>query len=1512
TFDSDERIFNNEPLTQGTHILNMPAHGSLTDPPFATTLYSRFRITAKEFQGGENPTGLAQSGEVEDYALMSLGDLVWNDNSFGGGTGNNGIQDGTEPGIAGVIVELLNSSGTVIATTTTDANGRYLFTGLNPGNYSVRIPSTEFASGEPLYSYISTTDIITGGEDPDTDNGNENADENGVDNTNPAVNGIFSQQITLALGTEPVNDGDADANSNRTVDFGFYAPVNLGNIVWHDANNNGLKDTGETGIDGVEVRLFHEGDNPATATPVKTTNTGSGGLYNFTDLIPGRYFVYIPATPPGYPSSSTVTDTADDDKDNDDNGSQAASGGAVTSPVILLASGTETTADGDGNNGNLTLDFGFFAPVSIGNLVWADLNNNGIADSGENGFDGVLVELYREGQIPGDSGVTPVASTNTSGGGLYKFSNLSPGKYFVYIPTPPPNHLASSSAVVTDTNDNGQDNDDNGIQSVAGAPTRSPVITLTSRGEPDTAVDGDDVNGDMTVDFGFYHCITIGNFVWADSNVNGIQDADETGIPNVTVRLFDKDGNAVTDGHGNLVNPTTTDADGYYQFEGIAPGQYYVQFDKPSGFTPSPQNQGSDDSKDSDADPATGKTPILTLTSTGDHTIWDAGFWSPVSLGDYVWYDKNGNGIQDAVGANNDSPLPGATVKLFTTSDNGATLTPAKDVDGNPVADITTDASGHYLFTNLPGGDYVVEVIPPSGYMPTKGGADPDNNDNTDSNGYLNSSNQILSKPVTLSAGKEPVNDGDTDSGSNLSVDFGFYRPISLGDLVWFDSNGNGIQDTGEPGIAGADAALFITIDDGKTLIPANDINGAPIAVTTTDADGLYGFTNLPPGDYVVQVTPPSGYYLTSGGQDPDDNNNKDSNGYLSSGKVLSLPITLSSDDEPITDGDSNANSNLTVDFGFYKPVSIGNFVWFDTNQDGVQDTGEPGIAAATVQLFITPDNGTTLNPAKDISGNALASVTTGADGLYNFKNLPPGNYVIQVTPPAGHAPTIGGNDPNDDNNKDSNGYLNGSVVQSHPVMLEFGKEPVNDGDADASSNLSVDFGFIPEIRIASLGDFVWLDTNKNGIQDAGEIGITGVTVRLHDATGAIIDTATTDGSGYYQFAELEPGKYSVEFVKPDGYIISPKAQGSGALKDAFDSDANPISGMSDVITLALGEDNPRIDAGMYSPAGTASLGDKVWYDTNHNGIQDAGETGVAGVIVNLLDSTGKAIASVTTAGSGYYQFTGLAPGDYSVEFIKPAGGYVFSPQKQGSDTASDSNPNTAGRTDIVTLKAGENNLTIDAGVYIPNTLPASLGDVVWLDANKNGIQDAGEIGVGGVTVNLYNKIGTVILSTDTTKPDGSYQFAGLAPGDYVVGFELPAGYTMSQPNQGADRAKDSNADMNTGKTAAITLTAGENNPTIDAGVYVSNAIKLGDSVWLDKNNDGQPSPGEGIPNVVLNLYDGTGRLIGTTQTDTNGNYNFANLPPGDYRVTIDTTTLPPNAKQFVGPGGVLNSGADV
>jgi hypothetical protein len=376
---------------------------------------------------------------------------------------------------------------------------------------------------------------------------------------------------------------------------------------------------------------------------------------------------------------------------------------------------------------------------------------------------------------------------------------------------------------------------------------------------------------------------------------------------------------------------------------------------------------------------------------------------------------------------------------------------------------MVTAGGGFYLFTGLAPGDYVVEVVIPAGLTSSTGAAntyepapDPDNDVDNDDNGTTQGA-VVRSLPVTLALNSEPTNDGDTDPNSNLTIDFGFFaNTLCLGNLVWFDANNNGVVDAGEVGIPGVTLRLIGA--DGTTVI----------ATTVTDASGNYLFCGLAAGTYTVEVdrtsSPGTGFPSstdigTSG--NPDNDVDNDDNGVdVTATTVRSNPVTLTFGGEPTNDGDNDPNTNLTIDFGFVPAgvVSLGNLVWWDGNQNSLADQGEIGLQGVAVRLIAA--NGTTV----------LASTTTNTSGNYLFAGLAPGTYFVEVDAPVLGTSRPSSNDisstatPNNDLDNDDNGIgVSGTVFRSGPVTLTIGGEPTNDGDNDPNSNLTVDFGFVPD-----------------------------------------------------------------------------------------------------------------------------------------------------------------------------------------------------------------------------------------------------------------------------------------------------------------------------------------------------------------------------------------------------------------------------------------------------------------
>jgi len=596
--------------------------------------------------------------------------------------------------------------------------------------------------------------------------------------------------------------------------------------------------------------------------------------------------------------------------------------------------------------------------------------------------------------------------------------------------------------------------------------------------------------------------------------------------------------------------------------------------------------------------------------------------------------------------------------------------------------------------------------------------------------------------------------------------------------------------------------------------------------------------------------------------------------------------------------------------------VALGDFVWNDLDRDGVQDLDEPGIPNVNVSLRTNCD---TANEA------VIATDITDGSGLYLFPNLNSGDYCVKFDRTSAAT------------------ELNCDVSFSPKVGLI---DVPNNSDADPitgktsvvtlvdDDNLNVDAGlFCPPQPRVSLGDYVWEDLNRDGIQndfrDNGDpTGISGVTVKLYNQcdtnTPAFLEETSTNSDGFYLFDNLEAGAYCVEFVKTTANICDVNIGGSvafspnnGDINVANNSDAND-EGWTSIVTLAS-VDNLNVDAGLYCPA---KLGNYVWEDTNRDGIQDGGESGIEGVTVTLLacDAAGNTTptgAPVQTDADGMYMFGPLTPGDYAVQFGTKTG-YVRSPADAGSDDTRDSDANTAnGKTACTSLKSNEYDDTLDAGL---NPAPLSgLGDRVWEDKNANGVQDnfAGEMepGVSGATVTLLlpgddgncNTGDDVFTATTaTTDENGEYKFEDLFPGRYCVAFDIStadlaclygAGPVFTASNSGDDAA-DSDADRVTGKTGNIDLGILEYDPTNDAGIYCP--AKVGDKVWKDEDEDGIQDDSEvGVDAVEVRLYkcDATGNVVGgpiQTASTSGGMYMFDNLVPGSYAV------------QFIEPADLL------
>jgi SdrD B-like domain len=383
-----------------------------------------------------------------------------------------------------------------------------------------------------------------------------------------------------------------------------------------------------------------------------------------------------------------------------------------------------------------------------------------------------------------------------------------------------------------------------------------------------------------------------------------------------------------------------------------------------------------------------------------------------------------------------------------------------------------------------------------------------------------------------------------------------------------------------------------------------------------------------------------------------------------------------------------------------------------------------------------------------------------------------------------------------------------------------------------------------PEVARFAVGDSVWRDDNRSGVQDPAESPASRVSVQLLNNDGEVVASTVSDSLGGYIFDNLQAGTYSVRFAGvPEDFRLTPAAAGD---QRAADSDPD-YSGLTPPFTLGVGEANVRpttaadgvaaayinstIDAGI-TPLRYA-VGDRVWLDQNGDGIQQPDEP-AAPATVSLLSVAGNIVATTTTDVTGRYQFSNLRGGQYRLKFTHLPPHRAFTGRAAGSDSALDSDPDPAtGLTPAFKLAQGAPNLVpiTDANAgsvdFENRTLNAglvtrySIGDRVWLDGNGDGLIGPEDTGVSGVTVQLLGSgSGAQVLATDVTSTTGRYTFDHLPAGNYQIRVsKVPRGLVFTSQDAGHDPAIDSDVNRE-GMTAVFALgSEGAADTSIDAGL---------------------------------------------------------------------------------------------
>jgi uncharacterized repeat protein (TIGR01451 family) len=628
-----------------------------------------------------------------------------------------------------------------------------------------------------------------------------------------------------------------------------------------------------------------------------------------------------------------------------------------------------------------------------------------------------------------------------------------------------------------------------------------------------------------------------------------------------------------------------------------------------------------------------------------------------------------------------------------------------------------TDSTGFYEFTMLDAGIYTVSEFMPSGWV------------------------NIL--PITSS----PLEIG---SGSAESCDFANIPTGSISGYKWHDVDIDGIWDAGELGI-----------EDWTIYLYGYDINGLMVSLETqTAADGSYVFDDLLPGQYTVSEEIQDGWYAATA-----------TSVYVDVSLLVPFEI-------------------LGVNFGNAEYGSISGFKWLDEYMNGYRDGNEPYLPGWTIVLTGKADNGAVIGPLYAV---------TDANGEYMFDGLLPGVYTVtevlqdgwyNVTPLSREVTLIEGSDVecakfgnveygsidgwkfldwDMDGTKDGNepgiagwkitieGWLNDGVFMmplldgsTHigPITIETDadgywsftnllpgtyivSEELLDGwfhttparvtlyVYSGSDLVDIKFGNVPYM---CFDGYKVEDTNGNGRWDVGEIGIPGWTIVVDGVRndGVLVHMElTTDADGYFATCyNMLPGEYWVSEVLVDGwmatspssyYFVPPMVMGPMAYDFVF-------------LNFELGE-----------------ISGYKYEDMNGDGELDAGDQPIEGWAIFL---SGPVSGTTTTDADGYFEFTGLTYGTYTVTEETRDGWVHMTP-------ASYSVPISSGSC-----------VSLDPFL---NVELSKIWGYKFEDMNSNGVWDDGEPGLPGWTITMIWDADPTMYTT-VTDETGYWEFTGLMP----------------------------------------------------------------------------------------------------------------------------------------------------
>ncbi len=1477
--------------------------GTATNPTASTSQVVNIILNG---DGGAGEISGSMGNDFAEVVPSSISGVVFSD------ANNNGIKNGADAGLAGVTIELLDNVAAFVSNTTTDANGAYSFTGLDPDTYSVRQPNqpTNTSNG------ITTAGTVANGGTAGTASGL---------NTLPSVIG------TIIL---PPNTATS-ANNFAEIPHG----ARISGQMYLDYDNSGTLDGSDHGIDGETLNLTGTDINGNAITPIAVL-TASDGTYSFTNLPPGTYTISQPAQPTGTTNGATSVGSGGGAATNVATTPSAISG--IVMATITSVSGDNKFAEQAGVTPDLTVSKSHW-PSNFGESTTSGVYTITPGNIGTGNSSGAMTVVDT---LP--AGMTPNSVDNNSAWscGIAGQVVTCSGSEII---------LAGGSGTPIRLN-----------VSVAGGTSGQVLVnnvTIAGGSEP-SGLDGNNGDDDPTL---IVDPSSISGVVFLDADNDGVQNGGEPGLGSVQLQLLDNS--------GNVVASMTTNGAGAYSFTNLGDGTYSVRqpsqpVNSRNGITTAGAvgNGGTagtatnvattpsvisgiilpintDTSANDFAEiyvPPPPATVDLTISkshwpsnfgegSQGVYTLTLGNIGNADSRGEIIVVDTlpagltalsvdnstdwncviaaqivtcTGNGVVSVTGIDtasdirlnvsvdagissqeliNNVVVSGGNELLGSQSNNTAVDPTAivtassisgvvfrdEDNDGlqngadvglanvtiellgdinTVIASTSTDSNGSYSFSALGSGPYSVRQ--PDQPADTANGVTTAGTSGTASGPATSPS--VISNIILLP--------GTAATGNNFAE---IIKGAHVNGAVFFDYNNDGLLNDNDHGLINQSIELTGT-----------DINGNTVTMTTTTGeDGSYSFVGLARGSYTV--TQPNQLTGTSNGITTPGTNGGTATPVTTSPSVIT-GIDLSASSELISNGNNFAEQvGNVVDLKLLKthlPATLnvesttGVYTLLASNIGNIDTSG-------TLTLVDTLPVGITAIAVAENSDWSCAiaeQLVTCTSSAVIEAGGSSGAININVAVASG---------------------LSGQTLINSAVVNGGGEPPGfagNNNDEDPT----------PISDPAGISGTVFMDENNNGLKDDADSGLAGISIELLDTDDVIIATTRTTADGNYQFNNLAPGTYSIrQPIQPldtaNGITIA-GIVGSGGSAGTATSITEVPSAITGIV-LAAGINSSENNFAEIHHNG--SVHGQVFLDYDNSGSSNGNDHGLSGQIIELtgIDVFGNTLTlEAASVADGSFSFIELPLGTYTLtQPTQPEGtSNGLTSVGSGGGVATDV-ATTPSSVSVIVLSDTRN--TAEANLF--SELP---GDVSDLSLTKSHHPETfGEGSTTGIYSIAFTNNGTIGTSADLTVVDtlpvGMTALEVLSNPDWrctIIGQIVTCDSSVviaAGENAAPIELRVAVEDGLAGQTLVnnAVITGGgeppgfEGDDSDDDPTLIVEAAQVSGTVWRDINHDRVRDAGEALIanwNVELLL---NGRTIRTTTTASDGTYAFTAISPG-------------------------------